>query len=321
MPGEKVSNEAQLAWLVEKLTGHPSFHALRGRLEQPAISFMIGHVAADGSRRASQEKFRQFTEDIILIQSIIAKLERDGWTYALKQLKLALTISGYLFPEETIPIDQTTHMLLIIPNAPQTLAVLQWAKEYMPSVTPSTVALGKAELLFPYLPSLSSILEEIGGQWEDQKTIYIDIDHFSTAFSRAVNKDLSLPKRPKIHRSEGGFLFPSRVHSPYVDEYGWLIPLDRQKDFLSQIPRPDQDKLTTWHFHLPEAAIHGQFRGGTAHISIGIHPAEEHSHWQKTHPAFTSADTKEEHGAICWPHCESYLGDYPQDNLVFKMWR
>lgn len=313
MPGENVKNEEQLAWLLEKLTGHESFHRLRGELQNPTSSKVFGNIKKGESRRDGQKKFQVFTEDLILIQSIIAQLERDDWEYALKHLRLALTIPGYLFPGETARIDQTTNLIMYVPDFAKTIEIMRWTKKHRTYTNEDKITEEDLRLLYPLLPSLKSAYIERSQFGKTATQISISLE-------MAGEKDLMPPRKPAIKMSTHNWFLASSEGFFGISYYGWIVSRDWQKDFLGQLPRSYQDRLTTWHFKIPTAALKENISHNLGNfIEIGFHPAEDHKKWQRRYSSLASEETKEGHGVILWPYRgKAELEEYPEEDILLR---
>lgn len=112
----RAAKVAQVAPLLEALTGHREFAKLRGRVFPSLGHYMRDVLRATDSPTAAVTKLIADMEALKPFMRRYAQLTRDEQHAAARELLQALTDQEFVFSGETIPVDECTPVTLVVPD-------------------------------------------------------------------------------------------------------------------------------------------------------------------------------------------------------------
>lgn len=125
-----LSESEQLDLLRKKLSGNQVFGACRGNLGWvnigDNIAMMTEHTPSPTACLAAWDAFVSQPRAMV---NLLAQFKRDGHTYAFKHLLNALSKPDYLLPGETIPVEKTEPITVLMLDPKRTILLLRWLVE------------------------------------------------------------------------------------------------------------------------------------------------------------------------------------------------
>lgn len=310
VPGQKkpvpaLSREEQLRLLWQKLEGNKAFAAIRGG----NASYL--EIAKDSESPSQfRSRWRQCAGDAMVMGNVFSQMKRDGWKHAIEELQRALTIPGYLVEGESIPLDQTVPVTIVIMEFPKTLAMLTWVRAGH-FYDLDDVLDGRADehplakALFDQFPSLreySTVRREernyeggdlIGAYCADVANIFEGVvRRFPQGTRRLGVAYNTYNDRLEISKGHGGV-------------FGFLIHMD-QKSVLKLFSREQQTRIATWQCRVPTEL------SGSNGFSVGFHPEKFHGDWQNKTTFFASHGCSHGYGAVILPTVKMEVREYCQ---------
>jgi len=325
--GKVPSREEQLSSLRQKLLGNQAFADCRGRF---GFDTLLKVVEEADSPTQFCAKWDALSASARIMGNLLAQYRRDGWTQAYGVLKSALARRAYLLPGETIPLDQTTPLTLVILNPEVTLTVINWLLnipsqelEYLNFLDenyhsgchgryefhPSGLTCRLAEVL----PSLKERADDLGHpKWGFPSNkgrilseaychdVYEKMESFLAGTNRILNICASGMKSVEFSLRFGQWDFEGL--SLGIDQcvFAQLYQAEA-KQVLSFFSRVQQDYLAVWSFDFPSVSIDPDLN-----VAVGLHHEREHERWRKEAPMQVSRNVSHGYGAVLEPHC---LGD------------
>lgn len=315
----------QVTELQEKLRGHQIFGELRGN-----AGSLVGSIDRALDQSATPTEFctnwDSLSAQLRVIGNLMATLKRDGKSEALEALRESLVDPLYVFQGETIPLEKTSPVTLVMFDPKRTLAMLRWILEchwqnlddylkgeefFSERHKVQTIELFK---LFPSLEAASRMRSQCGDYegWELAYAYQVDVlqkiklptgfvpmtipygqynDHFEFsdshhALTKKVNEDGPVVK--------------------CLHHFAFLVKAD-QKDVLSHFTREEQENIATWQFRVhPESVEH--------QCEVGLHLETEHEEWQGRKRTYASLGVSNGFGGVLNPPDKYEL--YVQSNPV-----
>ncbi len=124
-----LSEEQQLAALYEVLARHSdAFGKCRGKLggDNPALTHIL---SKSDSPTAFRTQWMEFASKVTVIGGLLAKFWRDGMEIAYREL-LAALMGDHVIIGETVPLEQTTPLTIVMFDPERTLALIPWLQNH-----------------------------------------------------------------------------------------------------------------------------------------------------------------------------------------------
>lgn len=318
VPEEKnaPTREEQLKSLLGKLTGHEIFKACRGKLYDPFYAMI------EKSENPSQfcSSWDELSPMMRVMGNLLSVYKRDGWTYAYDALRMALQSKCYLLPGETVPLEQTVPVTVLMPETKKTLTFIRWLlcahwgelDDYLDEKDGIIKQrffhpLGLTHKLFDYFPTLEDHSRKRRKQMD-----YEGWD-LKEAYNDAVIKPLDSIVRPLLESLNGKPLYLGRSGgtpqwNDHIEEVGH-IPLAyffyaEAREVLKNFSRKQQKEMCTWSFNFPKIETQAE------HLpNIGLHVQQEHQKWHKEFPMYASLGISRNLGAILIQSSLFLMGD------------
>ncbi len=303
----------QVAELQEKLRGHQIFGELRGN-----AGSLIGSIDQALNQSATPTEFctnwDSLSAQLRVIGNLMATLKRDGKSEALEALRESLVDPLYVFQGETIPLEKTSPVTLVMFDPKRTLAMLRWILEchwqnldnylfnedfFLERQKVQTTELFQ---LFPSLEKASRMRSQLGEYegWELAYAYQVDVlnkfnipagfDPMSIAWGQ-YNDHFELSYGlggTKVRR-----MSDDEPEIKCLHHFAFLVPVD-QKDVLSHFTRQEQGNIATWQFRVhPESVVNQR--------EVGLHLEPEHADWQGRKRTYASLGVSNGFGAVLNP--------------------
>ena len=254
---------------------------------------------------------QQFGNDLTWAQGLIARLERDGHSVAATELASALRYPRHQMLSETVPVEKTVLVTIVVPRPDIVLPLLSWLKAMRHSKDDFRLAISGAEGARPDLvaffkaasPLFSVTMEDASPLDYGVTTQLLDwyrkqvggpmVDEIVARLPKSEHRRDWASYRLHMHCLEGGREKGCSQLSPML---GWVFRKS-QKQVLSAIDRDKQGQFATWQIDLPER--YDDTYGG---IAFGLHPESEHELWKRRYRSLVSHGLQHGYGAIAMPH-------------------
>lgn len=318
VPGAVPSREEQLAALLAKLAGNQSFRICRGRLgDSPLDTAYKSMPISDGeplvwTRRGILDDLDIFWGHARVMISLVAQYRRDGWKVAEAELKAALE-GRHVIWGETVPIEQTTPITMVMVRPKVGLRLLKWMVTHKCEQLVQHIKFRKglnegvydAELeeLFATYPTLEKRTEPwfsggcshywqgnsiFAGVYRDQRGDIFD------NFNLQAEGEIGLG----IHEDQ----LETKVLDGEGHYFAYVFIGKDQGEIMSKFKRDDQSDVATWQFDLPTLDI-GHLRSSASvrfsnDFVIGLHPEDEHERWKDYNRSYVSKGFSQGFGAI-----------------------
>ena len=285
----KISSEQQLEILREKLMGNHAFAVCRGKLG----SFISGKankwITETDSPTSFLNKWDDFFGKVRVMTNLLAQFHRDGMKVAYDQLLRALESKTHFFPGETIPIEQTRPVTILMLEPKKTLIFLRWLlEEHWDTLRAFVIwkdgetghnVLGRkvekpgqlTEQLYEEFPTLETLARKHFYEYEGQELALSYKQTVTDTFRRSV---LSKGRASELPYGEWNDHIEYVGHIPFV----YVFEME-QSEVLKLFSRKDQSRITTWQFNVPKVL---------KHFYIGLHPEALHGPFEKSRPTFVS---------------------------------
>ena len=308
----EVPKERQIGDLISQLEMNATFRRHRGQLCHGA-QFLSKLASEAKSPAAFCKNWNALTGDLRILGNMMAKLSRDDREFALRELVGALSDPDHLFPGESHPIEKTVPVTLLMLDPARTLLMVKWILEchWMDLANyigekrnlkiDGTFYRGKrreiTEALFARFPSLEEEFE-----WRIQRGDLYEGPDLLRSHHREVDEKYGhlQGNSPRFGGKKSRAL---AIELPQYNDhleitgasFAYLVEAD-QKEVLSFFTREEQKTVATWQFRvLPESVDHRW------DIRVGIHPEDEHGHWERECVGATSLGFSQGFGALIQP--------------------
>lgn len=304
----------QVRTLMEKLQGHKAFARLRGKMGVYFPKLVDGLFQKSTSPTAFCREWDRVAADVRVVGDLLVKLRRDKLDDAAIELLSALHNPTYTFPGETIPIEETMPVTVLIIDFPRTLAMIKWirAAHWMDlNAALDGEDCGKLTCdLFKQFPSLPRYSHERrrNGDYEgwDLEAAYTkdalkdESQDVQGSFAMAI-------RRYPLQIANGTYNDHLEVgqRSGTWIRFGYLL-LGEQDQVLRNVPRELQSNISTWFCRVP-ARILGE---NPQHLYFGFHPEQRHEEWQHEANAFSSIGCSHGHGMVVLNRDYDAMRDY-----------
>jgi hypothetical protein len=307
----------QLAELQDKLRGNKIFRKFRGEHNYDIVETLDRILGRSDTPSEFIREWDVMSGDLRILGNLMATLKRDGKTDAFEALRNALINPTYTFPGETIPIEKTVSVTLVMFEPEKTLSMLQWLVQgYWKQLYNNESLL--AVTMLRNFPSLRRAMETTRSRYHGWELGY--------AYQIDVLRKVSVPKdfRP-LHIGAGQYDDEMEIAPPFSSisinvesdaaeeieclcHFAFWVTAD-QGEVLSRFNREDQSHIATWQFHVHPTELDERIGW------IGLHPEAEHADYQHKYAYRSSAGVSQSLGAIINPpdkdgHCFRMDGDY-----------
>ncbi|MDE1874625.1 MAG: hypothetical protein KGH68_00965 [Patescibacteria group bacterium] len=311
VPEDTLGAGDELEALVLKLAGNSAFAMCRHNRDQRFywhLSDIIERMIRDSaSPTAFCVAFDEYFGAVRVVGNILAQLRRDGRNRAYHEMLEALQKEDFLFTHESVPLESTTPVTVLMLEPARTLVMMKWMAEARTAELLAFVGIqGRwqrlgwsvqsiTEKLFGAFPTLEKRTREghAAGQDNGQElsAAYGDAlaglpNSFEGALPFMTDRYRQLIETSETGGSSSMFIFP----------LAFLFIGRRQDEVLSMLDRGAQDRVATWQLHVPTLSL--RYNSTFEYINIGFHPEAEHGVWAKKLPSFTSAGVSHGHGVM-----------------------
>ena len=308
------TREEQLQVLRDTLAGNHAFGRLRGKFRQPMFGFVGDLIKQSDSRTAFKNSWHDTASDVAVIGSLLTKFHRDGWTHAAEELERALKFSEFLIEGESIPLEKTQPITIILLNPEKSIPLLAWVSRHNMDITNLMEdlsldwdgkyhAIKKPEALREFLLLFPGILDrQTNGISKYKINDHIDnvIGTISAATRKGLDKSIQRWKVEKVGRV-GGIL--RNVCFGFEMEQG---------EALALFTREEQKHLASWQCRIP-ACIDLYTYAYEWHMPVHFHSERIHHAVQHLSPIGASAGCSHELGVRVFTRVDGYL---PYNNLI-----
>ncbi len=302
---EALLRETQIAALREQLVGNQVFARLRGRA-RGLVGLYKFLLEQTGSPSEALRRWDKLVSDGRVLLTMLAKLHRDGQQTAVEELLRSLREPNFLFTGETVPIEQTTPLTIVIPNADYTWILLEWIMrveetrvlfdhiEYREEgITPDKPEIlervpwlyAQTEFLLKYYPT---ILQRFRSDYNRPGSVGAD-DVLLSSHGADILAKFDLPGGIPLHVAAnrqhtrelnlvpGSFIetyAPGKkpMNGRRTGEMAYLFP-GEQKDVLKGMDRRERRLLGAWQLRIPTViwdSVHDRLRDKKTSAQINI---------------------------------------------------
>ncbi len=231
-------------------------------------------------------KFDELVRAMRIMTRLLAKLRRDGKDRAYAELLEALDYESYVMVGESMPLEATIPITILMLEPAKTLYFAEWIAEkgrpfedldsmfptrkaHRASCTAQEHANGQ-DILRAYADTLEGLPQTFGGSIR----LSHGVNHMHT------NRDKTDPV----------FFCDFRSRLPLA----YMFFGKDQAHVLSLVGRENQDRVATWQINAPAFLV-----DWSPKFAIGFHEESVHPLWQKRYPALVSRGVAGGHGALC----------------------
>lgn len=300
----------QMEMLFRKLGGNRAFGECRGNFDSFDPKVILGYDYDTKSGFTPTEALRHFTKWSAprkVMLNLLSTLLRDGHTHAYEKLLRALTIKGNILEGETTPLEQTTRVTVLIPDADRVLLLARWLFVTQLKEAAKYIIGQENELVIPVRELTDKVLvafPETGEHILDQSKLSHPFSP-TTIFEETVRKihrviedaqraakpgEMSSYKFLTIPRNDTATLWYAGFSIGFI-----MIGFDVE-EIRRKFNREDQDKMGVWKFDVPTIALPRLHPYCDAHI--GFYTGSEQATWHRRWPSFASNNFSQDHGAV-----------------------
>jgi hypothetical protein len=299
----------QMEMLFQKLGGNHAFGICRGHFDGFDPRVMLGYDYRSQSGFTPTEALRHFTNWFAtrkVMLNLLATLLRDGHTYAYGELLRALTIKGNILEGETTPVEQTTQVTILIPDADRVLLLARWLFVTRLSEAAKYINGQENELVMPVRELTDKVLET----FPEMREHILDQSKLSHPFSPTAIFEETVRKIHRVIEDAQRAAKPGELCSykfltiPRDDtatlwyagfSIGFIMIGFDVEEIRRKFNRADQGKIGIWKFNVPTIALPKLHSYCDAHI--GFYPESEQTTWHRRWPSFASNNFSQNHGA------------------------
>ncbi len=300
----------QMEMLFQKLGGNKAFGKCRGNFNSFNPEVILGFEYRTKSGFSPTEALRHFTKWSAprkVMLTLLSTLLRDGHSHAYEKLLRALTIKGNILEGEVTPLEQTTQVTILIPDADRVFLLARWLFVTRLSEAAKDISGLENELVVPVRELTNSVLETFPEMREHILDQSILLHPFSptTIFEESACKMRNI--LDEIQRTVGSnnlmsykFLTIPRSDTATLWYGGFsigfmMIGFDVE-EVRRKFNRANQDKMGVWKFDVPTIALPKLHSYCNTHI--GFYPKSEQATWYRRWPSFASNNLSQNHGAV-----------------------
>lgn len=304
VPEEKntveVLAEQQLQKLRERLLGHKVF----GKCRRSFHCFPYDQFIREGKSPAGALRmFEQWAARQRVMLKMLAELKRDGHNVAFEELKEALT-SDHVITGEDVPLEQTEPGVLIMFDPEKTLLLIRWLYSSRLIDAHNWVTKGKIPedrgRCGSLTPHLLEAFPKLAAQFREPP-----VTHPSCPTREVHPRIKDAFKRLRNDNSWDDVLcmFPDCDFTDLwysVNAVAIFVRNTTQDKIKKLFTRDEQATMVMWRFNYPKSFKH-KLKVAWGHNSdlwIGLHEECEHQVWRRRWPAFASASTASQLGAV-----------------------
>jgi hypothetical protein len=313
------NSSQQIAELQDQLRGHQIFGRYRGTYNYTAMN-AVGEIL--GKSESPTEFLRQwdsFAGDMRVLGNMMAVLKRDDKTEALTAFQQALIDPTYTFPGETIPLDKTVPVTLVMFNPKATLSMLLWITQghwmdlgkFMDDEW-DVYGESRRHLTVPLFENFPSLPRAIRARCESINYMGWDLLY---AYQVDVLRGVEIPKdfhsmylafgqyndHIELERSRYSAktttVAPDTQEVNCVGHFAFWVEGD-QAAVLSRFTREQQEKMATWQFHVHPDLIRVK---DPRYLTVGLHIEAMHEEFQHHYGSRASAGVSHGFGGIINP--------------------
>lgn len=287
-----VTADQQLAILREKLMGNQAFAVCRGKFDHQVSRLNTELLDSTDSPTSFLIQWDDFFGKARVMSNLLAQFKRDGLTVAQNELEKALKNKGYILPGETVSIEETQPMTVLMLDPERTILMLKWIIEghwidldhYLEWRDGKMKDRGffqnepheRVKKLFEMFPTLEkhSRVRKARRDYEGQDLRSAYDDTVLKSFSKEVQNVLKEADGRCLKYGQFNDHIEMERH-PFV-----YVFMAEQSEVLRIFSREEQARIATWQLDVPKLV------GNNCHI--GVHPEGLHEEEQINHPALTS---------------------------------
>ena len=304
-----LSPDQQMAELLDKLAGHPTFRRLRGTWGSSLHDLLAERRKDVTSARGAREDVRTWASDLAWAQGLLQQLTLKGHHVAAAELERALLSPEHLLMGEQPDLHQIARCVLIIPRPDIVLPLLQWLHHPERGADDLAPAFeGVQEGAIGHLAAFLAAFDGKAELWWNPKAPLNDTFNLERLASKARLYADGLMARfsarkeepPPQQVSQLRLQLRSTPHSEAAVLVGapvW-IAWTTQDNLLSYFSRDEQNQVATWQFELP---AYRQYR---ARRRFGLHLEDQHELWRTRYPTYASKSCQRGLGAVAMPYHE-----------------
>lgn len=305
VPENVPSREEQLSSLRKELIGNSAFSGCRGKWNSDGL---LDLVEKNDSPTQFCQKWDKFSGYFRIMGNLLAKYRRDGWQYAADALEKALRCSLNLLPGETIPLEMTEPVTIVMLDPERTLVLLNWLLESDPVTLNSFIRELSGENPEMEVDIWTRKLFELFPSLVEKEHERIRLNKYPGSELIEAYSEHVLKKFPKI-RTSSRLEFEHGQYSSHVEFWNNTVAyavLASQKEVLKMFSRDEQEMLATWSFNIPKDYLQvcinaGEFRSTKISFDVGFYSENEHELWKKEFPMMVSNGFSNGLGAIIDP--------------------
>ena len=303
----------QIKWLIHRIAGNQSFGKCRGEFGVLDVFSMLSLSNPTQTLKALDEA----VAPVKVMLQLLARLKRDGWTYAYNELFAALIHRDHIFTGEEVPIEAREDGTLVFVDLEDTLLLLRWlyTTDYCLDIIPYVRGQSSdrglygslTEQTFERFPSIRDELVERVKHTLGFRDTAMFVNPPAYLFGQE-KLDSAWDVLEKFYRPDKKQqrlpLIADRVNTDgHWSNRGCVaifITGVSQKEVISSFPRSEQDRVSTWQFRFPKVHADGLSWGsiGGPSMLIGLHLESEHKDWGDIHPSYVSHGVTHGLGAI-----------------------
>ena len=304
--------ETQIAELRQRLTGHQIFARRRGK-SRILTALLEEMLKGRDSPSAALRAWDALLADGRVLLSLMAQLERDGRSTSVEELTEALRDPSFFFTGETVPIEQTTPLTVVMPDPERTLLMVEWVLRnrdpdnlfaHLDGYTDDQGFCNNAgcdcdltERLIAAFPSMKEVAEELS----NRATVAGEV--IALAHIKEVTCSLpiidGIPLSLAPNRDQGNqMIFAGRHDECWLKGHwrqpgylAYVVPGEQQA-VLRQFDRQTQKRLATWQLRLPTVRWERMQlidpADGPPPYYLWVVPETEHKDNQRRYPAYSS---------------------------------
>jgi hypothetical protein len=283
-----IFDDEELFALAIKLAGNHSFKQCRGKFETSIDRTVCEIIDDSPSPTIANIRLEEYLRSVMVMGNLLAKLKRDRMKRAFDELRDALRSNGHVILGETIPLEKTVPLTMLMLEPELTLDLVRWGMgdDRHPDHTK------RIYRLLPTLQAHGKVAEmKAEGYGAEIAPSYYDV---LAGLPRAFDEGIPLINPvwktfPK--RSVGpGFTHLRDLYFPLA----FVFIGKEQDEVLKIFDREQQKRIATWQIDAPRFL----FSYGNSSFHVGFHEESVHDIWLKRFPAFASKGVSAGHGAF-----------------------
>ncbi|MBL7022255.1 hypothetical protein ISR92_03000 [Patescibacteria group bacterium] len=234
--------------------------------------------------------------DIRVIGNMIAQCKRDGQDIIADVMSKALLDRAYQLPGETIPVEETQPITIVVLDFEKTLEMIKWIRcahwmslnNYLdePTLIRRDIDMKLTDRLFNTFPSLyeHALRRKSQGGYEGPELVSAFRDDVLDKFHNNVT-------------SKGGQLgIKFDTYNSHLEINSLVLArifLGDQAQVLSKFTRQEQELITTWTVNTPSVLVE---ESGLNTLMFGFHPEKTHQIWSDSNNCYSSLGCSNDYG-------------------------